>query len=73
MKSLLNKVASTVAGVVLFCLGCVMAGLGLSVVALLAMFAMAAAGLAILASPFITLTEQNPHFTVEDEEAVPAA
>ena len=50
-----------------------MAGLGLSVVILLAMFAMAAAGLAILASPFITLTEQKPHFTDEDKEAAPAA
>ena len=53
MKTLLNNTASTVAGVVLFFVGCAMAGLGLIVVALLATFALAAAALAILATPFV--------------------
>jgi len=57
MKSFLNKAASNVAGVVLFFVGLVLAGLGLTVVALLAFFAMAAAGLAILATPFIPLAD----------------
>ena len=55
MKTLLNKAASTAAGVVLFCVGCALAGLGLSFVALVAIFAMASVFLAMLASPFIGL------------------
>ena len=53
MTTLLDKAASTLSGVALFCIGALMAGIGLSVVALLAMFGLAAAGLALLAAPFV--------------------
>ncbi len=59
MKAFLNQAASTAAGIVLFVVGCVMAGLGLSVMALLALFALAAAGLAILAAPFVSLAAKG--------------
>lgn len=55
MKELLNKVGSSVAGIGLFLIGCVMAGIGLSVVFFLAMFALAAIGLGILATPLLAL------------------
>ncbi len=53
MTNLINKAASSVAGVVLFLVGAVMAGMSLAVVFLLAMFALAVAGLALLAAPFL--------------------
>ena len=64
MKKKLNQIASGAAGAVLFLVGCVMAGIGLSVAVLLAMFALAAVGLAILASPFLALAQN-----AETEEA----
>ncbi len=70
MTALLNKAASTFAGIALFCVGCVMAGLGLSVVALLAVFAMATVGLAILASPFVALAQSvNRREDIDQETA----
>ena len=55
MKQQLNKLMSGVAGFGLFLVGCVMVGLGLSVVFFLAMFALAVMGLAFLASPLVAL------------------
>ena len=57
MKNLLTKITASVAGAVLVCLGFVLAGLGISVVAILAMFVLAAAGLGAIASPFVSLLE----------------
>lgn len=59
MKPFLNKVSSTVAGAVVVLVGCAMAGLGLTVMAFLAIFALAAFGLAILAKPFLDMSERN--------------
>lgn len=59
MKTFLNKAASTAAGVGLFCIGCALAGLGLSFVALLALFGMASVSLAMLASPFIAMAAKS--------------
>lgn len=53
MKPVLTKITSTIAGAIVLVIGCAMAGLGLSVLAVLAMFAMAALGLAVLARPFL--------------------
>ena len=72
MKSLLNNLNATVANVVLFCAGCAMAGLGLAFLGLTAVFAFAAAGLALLVSPFVALARRtNPHD--EDHEGAAAA
>ena len=55
MKSLLNKVTSGAASVGLFLMACVMASLGLAVMVILAMFALAVIGLGILATPLLAL------------------
>ena len=55
MKSYLNKAASAAGGVAVFLLGCMMAGLGLSMMVLLATFGLAVVGLGILATPFLAL------------------
>ena len=55
MKSFLNQVASTAAGAVVFLVGCILAGLGLTVMLGLSMFALMAVGLAVLASPFVAV------------------
>ncbi|MEL6125723.1 MAG: hypothetical protein AAGJ92_05995 [Pseudomonadota bacterium] len=55
MKTILDKAAATVSGIVLFCVACLMAGLGLSVIAFMALFGLAAGFLALLASPFIAM------------------
>lgn len=69
MKDLLNKTTSAIAGVALFCFGCMMAGIGLFVVMLLALFAMAAAGLAILATPFVAMAQQGEDDTIHQDAA----
>lgn len=55
MKSVFNKMTSTAAGVVVFLVGCALAGLGFTVLAFFAMFALAAYGLALIAAPFVEL------------------
>ena len=65
MKSLFAKITSTAAGAIVLLVGCAMAGLGLTVIAVLAMFALAVLGLALLARPFMALSEQN----ADDEAA----
>lgn len=59
MKSLLTKVISTAAAAVVLFVGCMMAGLGLTVIAFLAMFGLAAIGLALLAAPFMAVPKQD--------------
>ena len=59
MTTFLKKASATVSGAVLFCIGCAMAGIGLSVIMLLALFGLAAAGLALLAAPFVTQTDAD--------------
>ena len=66
MKPLLNGTASVVAGIVLSCLAVVEAGMGLLVFALLAMFALATAGLAIVASPFVAMAHSIQPAANED-------
>ncbi len=53
MKTVLAKITSAAAAAVALFVGCALAGLGLVVMALLAMFALAATGLALLAAPFM--------------------
>ncbi len=53
MKTFFNKATAGLSGVVAICIGGVLAGIGLSVVALLAMFGLAAAGLILIAAPFV--------------------
>lgn len=69
MKNLFNKAAATLSGLVLFAFGCVMAGLGLATVSLLALFALFAVGLSLLAAPFAAhvqpATEEETDETVE--------
>ncbi len=72
MTTLINKAAATVSGVVLFCIGCVMAGIGLSVVGFLAMFGLAAVGLALLAAPFVRAAAVDPVEPVETAQPAPA-
>lgn len=52
MKSILRRSVSATACAVLVGLGLLIAGLGASVLVLLAFFGLAAAGLALLAAPF---------------------
>ena len=59
MKSLLTKFVASVAGAVLLCLGVVTAGLGVTVIAVLAMFALAVAGLGLLGAPFVALLQSD--------------
>ena len=66
MKEQFNKMMSGVAGFGLFLVGCVMAGLGLSVVFFLAMFALAVVGLAFLASPLVALAQRVEPSQTED-------
>lgn len=71
MKNLFNKLTSTVAAAIVVFIGAVMAGLGLTVVAVLAMFALAVLGLAVIAAPFVKLPGQpdqdiDASFTDED-------
>ncbi|MBT8411943.1 MAG: hypothetical protein KJP02_09120 [Octadecabacter sp.] len=53
MMTLLNKATATLSGAVVFCIGCVMAGVGLMAAFTLALFGLAIAGLSLLAAPFI--------------------
>ena len=53
MKTILAKISSAVAGAVALLLAFAMAGLGFTVLAFLALIALATLGVALLASPFI--------------------
>ncbi len=68
MQDFLNKIIAGAAGAVLFLVGCVMAGIGLSVFMLLAMFGLVAIGLSLLAAPFLALA-QKPATEKQEEVA----
>ena len=61
MTPLLNKFTSAVASGVVVLFGLALAGLGLSVVFVLALFALAAAGLSLLAAPVLACTAATDH------------
>ena len=65
MKPLINKAASLVTGTVLFALSCVMAGLGLAVMSVLALFALSVVGLALLAAPFVASAQNGESDTAD--------
>jgi hypothetical protein len=64
MKTYLDKVTSA-AGVGLFLVACVVASLGLSFLVFFAMFALAIAGLGILATPLLALLQFSERKEVE--------
>ncbi len=66
MKNLINKLTVATSGAVLFVLGCVMAGLGFAVLGMLALFALATVGIALLASPFLAAKQPQ----TDDAEVV---
>lgn len=59
MKTFMTKVTSAAAAAVALFVGCALAGLGLVVMALLAIFALAATGLAMIAAPFMPKPEED--------------
>ncbi|WP_375253746.1 hypothetical protein [Yoonia sp.] len=60
MKTLINKATTALSGVVLFAFGGLMVGLGLATMSLLALFAFAAVGIAILAAPLVAMAQVAP-------------
>jgi hypothetical protein len=73
MKTLINKATSTVSGVVLFAIGCVMAGIGLAAMSFLALFALSAVGLALLASPLIAIAQTGATDADDAEDTASAS
>ena len=67
MKTLINKITNAVSGAVLFAAAVAMAGLGFAVVAILAVFAFFAIGVALLAAPFAQSAETEEE-SIEDAE-----
>ncbi len=57
MNTLITKTKSAIATAALFTFGAVMAGFGLATVGVLALFALVALGLAMLAAPFLTMSQ----------------
>lgn len=75
MNSFFAKVTSAAAAGVVLVAGAVMAGLGFTVLAVLAMFALAAYGLAFLAAPFAAMAlraEENRETEMPQETAAAA-
>jgi hypothetical protein len=60
MNTLITKLTSAISGAVLFAAGCVMAGLGFALVAMLAVFGFVALGVALLATPFLGWSQPHP-------------
>ena len=73
MNTMINKAASAVSGVALFAIGCVMAGMGLAVVSVLALFALVAVGLAIVAAPFANRIQADVAERMQAESASTSA
>lgn len=69
MKTFFEKISARVAAIVVLLVGAVMAGLGLTVIALLAMFGLAVAGLAFVVAPFVAhaVKQAEEGETVEGE------
>lgn len=65
MTTLLNKITQTVSSFALFCIGGVMALIGFATIMTLALFAMLAAGVALLAAPFVVRAAQREDDTVD--------
>ncbi|MEL6571339.1 MAG: hypothetical protein AAFQ64_06765 [Pseudomonadota bacterium] len=65
MKPLIHKVTAAISGAVLFAAAIAMAGLGFAVIASLAIFAFFTLGIALLASPFVRMTQQKDDFVGE--------
>ena len=69
MQKQLNKVASKAAGLGIFLIALVMAGLGLTVMFYLVLFALVAAGLGILSVPLFRLISQPSQEVDQDAAA----
>ncbi len=69
MKNLMNSIASAVSGAALFAFGCVMVGLGFAAVSTLALFALAAVGVAMLAYPFVAMAQSPASDTTDPAPA----
>jgi len=63
MMKLTNKLTSAISNTVLFTAAIVMTGLGFALVGMLALFALMAVGVALIASPFVTVAQS----TVDNE------
>ncbi|MDD9922913.1 MAG: hypothetical protein OXQ92_11640 [Boseongicola sp.] len=59
MTTLINTTKNAVSNVVLFAASALMAGLGIAVIATLAVFAFFAMGIALIAAPFVGLAMQT--------------
>ena len=72
MTTLFTKATTLLSGTVLFLVGAAAAGLGLMVLALLALFGLAAMGFAALAAPFLRQTATGPDAAPAAPRAEPA-
>ncbi|CTQ71495.1 hypothetical protein [Roseibium alexandrii] len=72
MKSILEKTTATFAGAIVVLVGCVMAGLGFTVIAFLALFALAAYGLALIAAPFLAMAQKQAESTEPQDIDMPS-
>lgn len=59
MKTFISKIASAAAAIVAIVLACVLAGLGLTALVYLALFALAVIGFSFLAAPFVAMAQRN--------------
>lgn len=59
MTTLITKTTTAVSKIALFAIGCVMAGLGLAMMSMLALFALFTIGLAFLAAPFVAAAQSR--------------
>lgn len=73
MKNLFNKAATTAASIVVLVAGAVIAVLGLTVFAMLALFGLAIGGLALLTAPFLIWAQNDHHDFETAPEPQPAA
>ena len=69
MNTFITKIKTAVSTFVLFAASCVIAGFGFAMIALLAVFAFLAMGVALLAAPFIGFPAPQDE-PVEDAEIV---
>lgn len=59
MKTLINKATSLLSGAAMFAVSIAMAAIGLATISVLALFALAAVGVALLASPFAAMAQER--------------
>lgn len=60
MTNLINKITSALSNTVLFAAGIAMAGLCFIFLSTMALFAVMAVGVALIASPFVTIAQPEP-------------